>query len=105
MKSEILIEDIKIPEDNNTLVLILQSDGKVSVFSDRLLSLLRQTANTHGLRHKVTKATEVPPHDDLVSRGVVLENVMQCDFFAYGFEAITEAIGEVPAILKSNCED
>lgn len=58
--SGILIKGMKMPKENEKVVLILQSNGEVTICGERLLSMAFSSpaANPHGLVVKKTKAIE-----------------------------------------------
>lgn len=59
---DLLIPNMEMPKENEKVVLILQSNGEVTICGDRLLTMAFSSPgdNSHGLVLKKTKAIEIP---------------------------------------------
>ena len=65
--ADILIKNMKMPkEKDDVVILTIQPDGTANVFGRRLLSLLRPSAEIHGLRKGIKTAIELPSHGRLI---------------------------------------
>lgn len=60
---DILIKNLKMPIGERKVVLILKSDGEVSVYEDK-----------HGLV-RFTDALELPEHGDLIDRDALADSI------------------------------
>lgn len=87
VKMDVLIKNLKMPIGERKVVLILKSDGEVSVYEDK-----------HGLV-RFTDAVELPEHGDLIERSKVHEAITQ----AYCLEDVPSIIDQlVPTVLEAS---
>ena len=88
--ADLLIKNMEMPkEKDDVVILTIQPDGTTNIFGRRLLSLLRSSAEIHGLRKGITTAQELPPHGRLVDIDKMIA-VGRTDYFPVNIQSLDD---------------